>query len=156
MLQIIKSSYRTQLHTQPPCTVAVSPSKDLINFTSFPSFVLILNFQIWLWLSCSARASGCRPSPSPHGSLLKCSRLLPAVRRCAFIQKRGAPNSPLNPLYRGLGSPPRGVSDVNLLLHEVIHDGALLTALRFQLRIYHCLLTAWIACSPHRTTLGLF
>lgn len=93
MLQIIKCSYRARTHRQPPYAVAVSPSKDLINFTSFPSFVFILNFQIWLWLSCSARASGCRPSPPPHSPLLKRSRLLPAGRHRAFIQQSGAPSA---------------------------------------------------------------
>ncbi|KAI9528556.1 hypothetical protein NQZ68_018736, partial [Dissostichus eleginoides] len=48
------------------------------------------------------RAPGYRPSPSPHGTLLKRSRLLPAAT-VRFNQKRGAPDSRLKLMSRGLG-----------------------------------------------------
>ncbi|CAB1459665.1 unnamed protein product [Pleuronectes platessa] len=103
------------------------------------------------FLSSSSKAAERAPldagqAPRRTGPSSKRSRLLPAGRHCASTQKRGAPVSTLHPPARALGSSPRGVSSVGLLLHEVIHDGG------FRSGFITGLLTAWIARGSRRTT----
>lgn len=141
-LWTVQCSYRARTRRQPHYAAAASPSKDPVNYTSFPSFVFNLEFPN-LDVIKLLRESLWTPSKTPNCSPLSLNAPV-CCRPSATVHlfSRVGPRQPTKTAVQGLGSSPRGVSSVDLLLQEVIHDGALLKAPRFLLRIYHGLFSA--------------
>lgn len=68
-LQTVKCSYRARTPRQPHYAVAASPSKDPVNYTSFPSFVFNLEFPNLVVIKL-LRESLWTPSKTPNRSPL--------------------------------------------------------------------------------------